>query len=466
MAAIDGPRALDGVRGPMPWQQDVLDVACEIDSATGEFFYREVVVIVPRQAGKTSLSRGKITHRCVTTPKAKVLYTAQDRNHARERLELNFLDPLTDSPLAAYLAPAGMRGRLGWDGTNGRERVRFTNRAQISIIAAQKKTSGHGATLNEAHLDEFFAQVDGRLEQAVGPSLIAVQGSQRWVTSAAGDATSVPLWAKVEAGRARIEAGIPSRICFIEFSAPDDADRFDPATVAGCHPAIGYTINLDDVLAEQVSMDAEDPAGFDRAYLGRWPRAAERPWIVPRAAWIECGLGEGDVDWTGEPVWSVDVAPDRDWASIGQAAAYPGRRCFLDVVAHEHGTGWVVNHLRRLRDQFGGDLVAIDGQGAAGALEPDLVDAGFEVRRLSLRNKVDACGALYDDVLATNVAHANDPLLASNLASAAKRTSGEAWLYVRGTSLEDISPLYALTIARWLWVETVEPTYDIGSSLG
>src|SRR5690349_4715593 len=38
---------------PMPWQKYVLDVALEIDPATGVFAHREVGLSVPRQQGKT-----------------------------------------------------------------------------------------------------------------------------------------------------------------------------------------------------------------------------------------------------------------------------------------------------------------------------------------------------------------------------------------------------------------------------
>lgn len=467
MAAIDPPRRLDGLRGPMPWQQDALDVACEIDPATGGFWYREVVVIVPRQAGKTSMSRGKITHRCITTPLAPVLYTAQDRNMARRRLEKSFLEPLSASPLAALLAPAqaGRGGKLGWDGANGREKVKFANKSEIFIIAAQKKTAGHGDTLPEAHLDEYFAQVDGRLEQAIGPTMITVPGSQRWVTSAAGDATSAPLWAKVEAGRARVRESVESRTCYIEYSAPEDADRTDPDAIRACHPAVGFTIDVEDVLAEQVNMDANGPAEWNRAYFGWWPSATERPWVIPKASWLERRVEPVDVDWTGEPVWSLDISPERDAASIGLAAAARSGRVWLEVVAHEDGETWLVPHLRKLRSMFGGSHVALDGSGPAAALVPELEAEGFTVHRLGMRQKVDACGALYRAALAATIEHGGDPTLDGALAGAAKRTtSGDAFLWVRGTSLVDITPLYVITLARWLFVDLADDDYDPAES--
>ena len=40
-----------------------------------------------------------------------------------------------------------------------------------------------------------------------------------------------------------------------------------------------------------------------------------------------------------------------------------------------------------------------DGAGAASSLERDLLDEGFNVIRLATRQKVDACGGLFDAVL-------------------------------------------------------------------
>lgn len=439
----------------MPWQQDVLDVGCEIDPATGLYFYREVIVVVLRQAGKTSMSRAKISHRCVTQPRSSVLYTAQDRNMARRRLEKSFLDPLDASPLGGLLAPANRpNARRGWDGANGREKVKFANGSEIFIIAAQKKTAGHGDTLPEAHLDEYFAQVDNRLEQAVAPTMITVAGAQRWVTSATGDASSVPLWTKVEAARARAEAGVHGRTAYFEYSAPLDADRDDPATWRATHPAIGFTIDLDDIAADH---DALEDAEFDRAYLGWWPRAADKPWVIPKASWRDAAE-KSTGDWSGEPIWALDVAPERDMAAIGFAATSTTGKPWLELVAHEFGETWLIPHLLKLRSQFGGKLVVLDGAGPAAALQPELEAEGFIVRRLTAREKVDACGALHRAALMGALEHGNDPRVDAALAGAGKRKSGDAFVWSRGLSSVDITPLYALTMARFAWVD-YEP-YD------
>lgn len=458
LSAIDGPR-YDGLRGPMPWQQFVLDVACEIDPATGTFFYREVDVMVVRQAGKSSMTRAKMTHRALTTPGASILYTAQDRNHARRRLEKTLYVPLRRSPLAVELA------KPRW--AAGSEALRFRNDSEFIIDAPTKKTSAHGETMPEAHLDEYFAMHDGRLEQGISPTMVTIRGAQKWVLSAAGDTDSVPLWAKVESGRARCRSGTHGRIAYFEYSAPLDADRADPMVWAATHPAIGHTIDLEAIQAEFDGYEAmKDPEQFDRAYLGWWPAAKSKPWVIPRGSWEETALAGDMADWSGTPVWSVDVSPDRAWASIGMAAEHPGVRCWLEVPVHrEHGE-WVVGMLRDLAGELGGRLVGIDGTGPAAALIPDLEAAGFTVDRLTRQEVVDGCGGLYDDVLAGQVLHELDPDVDTSLASAATRASGDAWLFVRGRSSSDISPLYAETIARAVFVKHAGARYDPVASVG
>lgn len=465
LAASD-PEILRAKGSAMPWQRDTLDVACEIDPATGLFWYRNVIVVVPRQAGKTSLSRGKVTHRCLTTPGKPVLYTAQDRNKALRRLTKDFYEPLSRSPLASLL------GKPRWQA--GSEAVRWKNGSEIFIDAAGKKTAGHGETLPEAHLDEAFAHKDARLEQSVSPMMVTVRGAQKWITSAAGDSDSAFLWGKVEAGRARLESvahdpmlATQARTCYIEYSAPLDADRDDPATWQLAHPAIGYTIDLETLQAEHDEMDVDE---FNRAYLGWWPSAKPPPQIIPLTAWNDGTLGEDEETWDGTPVWSIDTSPDREWSAIGMAARAVSRgRVFGEVIKHELGTSWVVDAMRKLRNMFGGNTIVLDGSGAASSLGRDLEDEGFEIRRLSTREKVDACGALFDDVLDGKFVHLDDPVLNAALTAAAKRNmaAGDGgFMWVRGRSLQDITPLYTVTLARYVMAEQLGDDYDIEDSLG
>lgn len=455
---------------PMPWQRQALDVACEIDPATGLYYYRTVIIIVLRQAGKTTLTRGKLTHRAMSQPYAKMLYTAQDRNKALKRLRESIYEPL--SRAANPLISQSM-GRPRW--AAGSELVRWQNGSQLTIDAVSK-TSGHGDTLDEAHIDEAFAHKDSRIEQNISPTLITVRGSQKWITSAAGEHESKFLRSKLEMGRALVESGQDSRTCYIEYSADPDLDPDDPATFL-CHPAIGHTITLEDIIDERRNMDAEE---FERAYLGWWPKAKVPDPVIPLDAWKTNYADAEDPAglWSGVPIWTVDVSPDREHASIGLAAEStdPSARCYLEVIERQRGVSKIIDRLVQLRRDHGGDQVALDSAGAAKSLIEDLEavpyeDGGpFEVIKMAAADRSAACGKLSDDSLIGALrflddSESEDPLLFDSLKNAVKLYVSDAWVFSRGKSMQDISPLYAITIARWAFVRLRPSTYNIGDSI-
>lgn len=437
---------------PMPWQREFLDVACELDPATGLFWYRTCILILPRQGGKTTLTRGRANYRAIVQPGAQILYTAQDRNKARQRMEKTIYEPLRDSALGKHM------GRPRW--APGSEVVRWRNGSELRIESLSK-TAGHGDTLDDAFIDEAFAHKDNRIEQNVSPTMITVQGAQKWITSAAGSMESPFLMAKRDQGRELVKFEQDSRTLYWEYSAPLDADPDDPATYLACHPAIGHTIRLEDVMDERVNMDAEE---FERAYLGWWPTIKAEDWPIPKGKWAANYVSEYADTWQGKPLWCIDISPDRSWASIGLAAkSYdPEARAFIEVVDHEEGTAWLLPRLVDLASRFGGRRVVIDGSGAAGALEVDLELAKFEVIRLSPKERMDACGALYDDVIKGKVKYLEDPVLTGALQSASKirAVGGEAWIFSRGKSRADITPLYAVTLARHAFT-TLPAEYDV-----
>ena len=439
---------------PMPWQRDVADIIGEIDPHTGGYWYKTIIIIVPRQAGKTTFIRGKLVHRALTTPGAQMLYTAQDRQSAVKRLKKTIHFPLSKSPLAKYLA------KPSWQ--IGSEVMPFTNDSELRVISLSK-TAGHGDTLDEAHIDEAFAHKDFRIEQNVNPTMITVKNSQKFIWSAMGSTESTFLLSKREKGRALVELNDPtSRTCYIEYSLPEDADPDDPANYLLCHPAIGWTINLEDVIQERRDLEAEE---FERAYLGWVPKPAMPEGAIKMSLWSANFVDAEAETWQGYPVWCIDVAPDRTWSSIGLAAqSYdPFARAFLEVVDHEEGTHWPVQRLKYLRSKFGGNIVVIDGSSASGSFEEDLTTAGFDVKVLTPNEKMDACGQHYDDVVQERVKYLNDPELtgAIRVAQKMKAAQGEAWVFSRDRSLKDITPVYSVALARYGFVKWGKQNYDV-----
>ena len=151
----------------MPWQQQVADVAGEIDPRTGRLMYREVRLTVPRQSGKTTLVLAKNVHRMIDARhfggRQHLTYVAQTRDKAREKFVDDYIEDLREIPKLRGL----WRPRL----SNGSESIRWKNGSRWGIESTTEK-AGHGSTLDVADIDEAFAQVDARAEQAMKPAMI------------------------------------------------------------------------------------------------------------------------------------------------------------------------------------------------------------------------------------------------------------------------------------------------------
>jgi hypothetical protein len=68
--------------------------------------------------------------------------------------------------------------------------------------------------------------------------------------------------------------GQHGNVCYVEYSAPEDADPGDPATWWGCMPALGITITEDFIHGEWERAQRKGQEGIDtflRAYLNQWP---------------------------------------------------------------------------------------------------------------------------------------------------------------------------------------------------
>lgn len=429
---------------PMPWQRDALAVACEIDPETGSFFYDTVIIVVLRRAGKTTISRSKLMHRALTTQDAQMIYTAQNRLKALARLRKDFHTPILRSPMQQFMDKPRWRG--------GEEALRWNNGSELAIDAVSK-SSGHGDTSTEAHIDEAYAHVDGILEGGIAPALMTVVGSQLWILSAAGHTGSKYLKDKVDLGRALVEARVESRTCYIEYSAPEDADPNDPETLLNTHPGVGHTLNIDRLMSQR--LNSKDLAEWERAWLGWWPKAKAPPKVVPTAAWEGCYRSDGK-PWKGTVGWAIDTSPDREVTSISWAAPStdPKAKWHAELLEERLGTAGVVERMKSLRSKHGGNMIAMDGNGAAKSFKKELEDEGFEVVLLSGPQRVDACGGLYDDFLHNNIRIPNDPVLNKSMGNAVKQmVGGAAFIWSKGRSLGDISAFYSLTFARWLLVE-------------
>jgi hypothetical protein len=423
---------------PLPWQRLVMDTALEL-APDGRPAYREVRVTVPRQQGKTGgLLLPVMVHRALggVDPRAqRILYTAQDRNHAREKWS-EHVDLLDRSPLRRLYSTRR---------SNGSESIRWRTGSTHGITASGEK-SGHGFTLDLGVIDEAFAQVDDRLVQAFRPAMLTRPRAQLWVVSTAGTDESVFLRERVDDGRARVEAGEREGVAYFEWSAPDDADPDDPATWAAAMPALGSLIDLETVASDHAAMDAGE---FARAYLNRWSPGGVP--VFQLAEWVACLDPRSSSHQA--PAFGVDVSPDRGHSSIAVAAGRDDGRIHLELVDRRAGTDWLVGRVAELLERHHPVALTLDPSGPAGSLVTDLtrLERVPPLVLTTARQYAAACGALYDDVTTRRIAHRGQPALDDAVVSARRRSVGDAWVWARPADGVDPSPLIAATLARYGW---------------
>jgi hypothetical protein len=423
----------------------------EVDATSGQLAFSEGVIVVPRQSGKTTQMLGKVVHRSLGfgVPQSCV-YTAQTRGKAREKWADEHVPVIRRSIFNRLVS--GVRY------ANDSEALTWRNGSRYGI-EAPTETAGHGGTNDLAMLDEAFSQVDARVQQALSPTMVTrdrpgLMGAQFYVLSTAGNQRSLYLKGKVDAGRARVREGRPSRSFYIEYSAADDDDPLDEEVWWRVMPALGYTITIEGVRA-QLDILGEDE--FRRAFLNQWPNSQVVEQVIPLADWRTAADGPNEAAGhagsriVGPRTFCLDVTPDRSWSAIGVAGNRADGLGHIEVVKHDRDTDWTIDRLYDLTRKWetAGPVVLFGA--AAGALRDELRRRDVDVMVASLADQRDAAALLYDQT-PKRVRHRDQLSVNTALAGAAKSESSGAWSWARkgGT---DISPLCAVTGAYWGWTK-------------
>jgi phage terminase large subunit-like protein len=142
----------------LPWQRQVLNTALE--RAEARPAYRDVLVSVPRQSGKSSMALTLMVQRMLSIPGARVLYGSQTRSAAREKLLSSWWPRLAHSPFADRLRLFRF----------GAETIQVDNGNTLQLLSATE-SSAHGETTDLVVVDEAWVHQDARVEQAVRPTL-------------------------------------------------------------------------------------------------------------------------------------------------------------------------------------------------------------------------------------------------------------------------------------------------------
>lgn len=458
----------------MPWQQHVADIALEVDPTTGQLWYEEVIITVPRQSGKTTLIMALMIWRCVIMARRLgrqvVTYLAQSGKMARRKLEREFLPTLkqakgfTQVPhsRAAPTKPTEYKPSMN----NGSEHILWGTGSYLQVDAPTA-TASHGDVLDMPVVDEAFAHTDDLVEQAVDAASVTRQSPQTYVISTAGNEKSIYLWNKVQAGRAAVTTP-GTRTAYFEWSVPHEVEYDDTEAWAEYLPALGHTITLPRLMArldkaqrnpDDVDEDGYEPgiAGFRRGYLNQWVKTPPTGVVaveseISAGVWMSEPLVDRSSAIVGRPVLGVAVAHE----GVSAAVVVAGRRAdglpHVETLLRQPGTWWLEKTLRELVAEWSPVAVGWHSGGPARVLQPDIERAAKSgpntgLQPLNGREWAAACEAFALAVKSGNVRHLGDVLLEDAVSGASRREVGAGWEWDLREARTDITPLAAATAA-------------------
>lgn len=472
-----------------PWQKWLLIHALELRE-DNSLRFRNVVVLVARQNGKSTLSQVLALWFIYMYGFKLVLGTAQDLDTAEEvwqgAVDLVLETDEDDEPVRPDLYDALKRVVLN----NGKKSLDINppcipgNKVARYKVKAANRRAGRGLSGDLILLDELREHQTWEAWGAITKTTMARANAQVWALSNAGDATSVVLrylrkMAHAELGDPDgINADDPPEIPddedeyaledddslgLFEWSAPPGCDKRDREGWAQANPSVGHNPEFTErTLTSACRTDKEWV--FRTECLCQWSDGSlDGPF--PAGSW-ESGLDPASKIATGSRIVScLDLSWNRSTAHVGIAGYREDELPHVEVVASRAGTDWVIPWYCDVEKPHRKlwPVVVQKGSPAASLIEP-LRDAGLEVIEWSGPDIPSACGAFYDLVappgdedddsedaeqLPSGLRHLQQPVLDLAAATAATRPLGDAWAWDRKKSPHDAAPLVAVTGALW-----------------
>lgn len=316
------------------------------------------------------------------------------------------------------------------------------------VFAARSTGGGRGLFGDCIILDEAFALAQAHMD-ALLPLLASIDNPQVWYTSSpALDAVTGEIWMGI---RKRGEKATPGMF-WADWGCETGADLDDRGNWAQANPALGGRMRLETVEEFRRSMT---PDGFGREILGIWPETAGDAVISPEL-WASLAA---DVERPADPVFAIDVSPDRRSASILAVGGLEDGRHLLSVVEKAEGTDWLVDRVKVLRDRWQPLLFVLDALSPAATFIPKLAEIGVvEADRdkpqrgqlvvMNTRDAAVAWGMFVDRARQRGLAHLDEVPLNVALSSAKVRPLGDGSAWARRGG-GDITPLVAATEGSW-----------------
>lgn len=423
------------------WQQwllrHVLERYPEGHERAGELRYRQVVVSMGRQNGKSLLASiigvyGMLMHQ---PSGASVISLASSIDQARIIYNRVLYVIQANTFLSKRFKKASeSRGIVTSDGS-GRYDVK-----------PAKENALQGIPISLCLFDELHLAKEGMWNAAIKGTQSFKDGIVIGITTA-GDQNSETLIELYKKGQKAV-AGEPEleRFGFFVWEAPQHAKVNDEAAIMQANPAIACgRIPLDRVMTDLQTLPEHE---VRRYTLNQFISGTAQSWI-PSDIFRKNGT-RVRVEQTGG-VFAIDISKNWEHASVAYANNHEDEhhselvRTFVNPTENQ-----IFAYLVELNQKFAPRAIALDDRSMASNLGKRLKQGGFPVWQLWTKEISAACSAVYAMFSTGKAKHNNDPLVIAQSPNGIAKYSGETWLISRKDSQGDIDALMATVMSLYV----------------
>jgi phage terminase large subunit-like protein len=407
---------------------------------------RELLCLLPRGNGKSSLLAAVALFHLLTTPAPAAYVCAASREQASVLFDIARTMAMSDPSIE--------------------RRVEITRReirtpAGFLRVISSDAPRQHGLIPSLAVIDELHAHPNDELLIAMATAMLKRPGARLVTISTAGTGPESAL------GRLRARAlALPSverqgavtraygpNFSMLEWSVPDDADVEDVSVVKEANPASWIT---EKALGEQ--REAVPELAYRRFHANQWV-ARIGSWLPP-GAWQRCA-GTPEFE-DGERIWiGVDIGGSRADSAVVWINEKMHVGC--EIFTGEDAVTDVAEFVPELAERYAIQEAIFDPW-RAGQMAREWEQRGVEAVAFpqSDARMIPASQALYDVVVEQRLVHPNDPRLNAHVNAAVARHGRRGWRIDKAERGGNIDGVVALCMAVERAALRPEPVELIG----
>ena len=415
----------------MPWQINALGDMLLIKD--GNFVGKTLCLCVSRQNGKTEIAKIRILAGIYLFGEKSIAMMSSNRTMAVTTFrQIHYL--IQDTPALLKL----------WEktySTNGNERIRFKNGAEIIVVAATNE-GARGLSVDFFFIDEL-RDIKPEAWDAALYTTQAKPQSQILTVSNAGDKGSTILNSLRQIG---IEDKTPS-LRWLEWSAHPSLKITDRKAWAQANPALGHTITAE-ILEHRIRTG--EPNQVRTEMLTQWVDNLASPW--PIGAWESCKIDNLVFEPGASTFFAMDISPSRRHAALvaGQMVGDKVKLKCLQTWKSEASiddlkmASEINEHIRRFRPK----MLLFDRYTTAG-VAARLAHTGVPVMEISGQLFASACDEMLAAMSHNRIEHGDEYELSESVNSCAMRTTDSGWRIVRRKSAGEVAAAIAAAMVIW-----------------